>query len=85
MVCEEKKKALVDITHISTPMDDIGGNVRVQYGEIKEMMRRLWNVESIQNKGYEESCMLGINDLRTQQEQYMQVTIEINSRHFKQM
>ena len=66
MVCEENKKDLVDITHISTPLDDIGGNVRVQYGEIEEMMCRLNNVESIQNRGYEE-CMMGINYLRNQQ------------------
>ena len=51
MVCEENKKALVDITHISTPIDDIGGKVRVQYGDIEEMIHRLKNVELIQNIG----------------------------------
>ena len=84
MVFEENKRDLVDITHISTLLDDIGGNVRVQYSKIEEMMRKLKNVELIQNRGYEE-CMMGINYLRTQQQQYMQFTIEGNAWYFKQM
>ena len=56
VICKENKKASMDMTNISTRLDDIDGNVRFQFEEIEELMCMLGNVERNQRRAHEE-CM----------------------------